>query len=135
MTIQKQIIVVALAAVMAPFVNATDPFKDAEIGDLPQEIRHDIYRYVLENIEVDTILEGPRRVQTMRLDDDHILTVHVLYDSILSEPGRGGISVICSYRKMVREKCSHQLVVTPPPKYIDPPLPEFQRSPINDSGI
>ena len=97
--------VVAFAALFSPAVVAAHDFEMTELMALPDEIRHDVYLYILRNV-MDISNPGAARL-VQRTPGAKYFTVRLKYGGPAAATEDGpGLWVMCTYSEGKREQCS-----------------------------
>jgi len=97
-------------------------YETVELMDLPDNIRHDIYRYILNNVHTITNPGAPALIQ--RSSNPDYLVVKLKY-GYAAEMLVGPVWIICTYSYGKRQRCFVKDDYQGPT--VDPPLPEFQQ--------
>ncbi len=124
---RRILVAFATSAIFASSAIYAFEFETIELMDLPNEIRHDIYRYILHNVDQITNPAEARLVQ--RAEEVKVFVVRLKYGRPEATTMGGiGIWIICTYFEMKRQQCSMKYQT----RLIDPPLPEFQQPLVPD---
>ncbi len=113
----------ALVIILGPSAVLAFDYETVDLMDLPDEIRHDIYRYILNNVDTITNPGAPALVQRSS-NPDH-LVVKLKYGYAAAETLGGPVWIICTYSYGKRQRCFVKDHYRGQP--VDPPLPEFQQ--------
>ncbi len=118
-----RLVALAPVIILGPSAALAFDYETVELMDLPDNIRHDIYRYILNNVDTITNPGAPALVQRSS-HPDH-LVVKLKYGYAAVETLRGPIWIICTYSYGKRQRCFVKDDYQGQP--VDPPLPEFQQ--------
>ena len=131
----KITLILAAAVLLSPSVAATRDFETIELMDLPDEIRHDMYLYILRNVDEIGNPAEARLVQ--RTPEAKYVTVRLKYGGPAAETVDGpGWWIICAYVELKREYCKthYQAPRGHQGAFIDPPLPETREPLVPDAN-
>jgi len=131
MAICRTFCAVMLAAFVSPAVVAANDFETTELMALPDEIRRDVYLYIIRNVESITNPSTARLVQWTR--GPKYFAVRLKYGGPAAATEDGpGLWVTCTYAEGTRVRCWTRYQAPKGKATVDPPLPELQQPLIPD---